>query len=123
MTREVADNARDFEFGMPEDDHLCRWHRLKVEMRGFKFAPTHVAASFSYERVRPFDTDGHPIKTFGFHGPFNWPDVLTDEQIRERVAAAPAWFFQHVHYQQMVQELRGRGRAHALTGFSNLHYA
>jgi len=56
-----------------------------------------LAHRFSFER-----TVACPIKDiFGFHGMFNWPHVLTPEQIEERVAKAPDYVLRHVHYDQM----------------------
>lgn len=84
-------------FAHPEDDALCRRYRPRLEAAGFTWAPTELAHKFSFER-----TAIYPLKDiFGFHGMFNWPHVLTEEQIEERVAKVPDYVLKHVHYQQM----------------------
>ena len=111
LMQRVARDPQDFPFSMPEDDALCRRHRTVLEAEGYRWAPNHVAMCFSRERVVPFDADGYPIKTFGFHGMFLWPDVLTDEQIGARLAVAPDHVLNHIHFQQMSDLLKTRGRA------------
>lgn len=84
-------------FAHPEDDALCRRYRPLLEAKGFAWAPVELAARFSFERVACF-----PLRDiFGFHGMFNWPHVLSDEQIEERVAKAPDYVLKSVHYDQM----------------------
>jgi hypothetical protein len=84
-------------FAHPEDDALCRRYRPRLEFAGFTWAPVELAARFSFERVAFC-----PLKdVFGFHGMFNWPHVLSPEQIEERVAKAPDYVLKHVHYDQM----------------------
>jgi hypothetical protein len=84
-------------FAQPEDDVLCRKYRPRLEGKGFTWAPAELASRFSFERVLYC-----PMKeVLGFHGMFNWPFVLTEDQIEERVAKAPAHVIDHVHYVQM----------------------
>lgn len=84
-------------FAHPEDDALCRKYRPRLEFAGFTWAPVELAHRFSFER-----TACCPLKNiFGFHGMFNWPHVLSPEQIKERVAKAPDYVLKHVHYDQM----------------------
>jgi hypothetical protein len=61
--------APDFPGHHPEDVSICRTYRELLEGRGIRFAPTSVAERFSFER-------GRQIKSFGFHGLFNFPRVL-----------------------------------------------
>src|ERR1700686_204708 len=84
-------------FKPPEDGALCRTYRPRLEAAGFEWAPVELASRFSFERPAMI-----PLKDiFGFHGMFNWPHVLTPEQIEERVAKAPDYVLRHVHYDQM----------------------
>lgn len=49
----------------PEDDRICRLYGRELEQKGFRFAPTEVAARFSWENngfPKP------PINPFGMHG-------------------------------------------------------
>ena len=52
-----------------EDDLICHVNRHYLEFNGIKFAPAEIARYFSFEREL---TD---IKTFGFHGDFNFERV------------------------------------------------
>lgn len=78
-----------FVMGHPEDAAICvnNRHFLETE-KGIRFAPPEVAERFSFERTR----DGGPH--FGFHGLFNLPFVMADEELPGFVAALPprvAW--------------------------------
>jgi hypothetical protein len=77
----LADNRTTFPVRTPEDDTLCRAYRPFLESHGFRWAPTMIAEDFSFERERPH-------RTFGFHGIFNWPHVLSPEGLAERKALA-----------------------------------
>lgn len=67
-----------------DDDLLCRKYRHKLEDAGFLWAPEKVAHDFAFECCRPSPTSKH----FGMHGMFNWPFVLDDKQLKERVEIA-----------------------------------
>jgi hypothetical protein len=90
----------------PEDEALCRSYGPHLRGEGFLFAPNELAYRFSFERARHYG-----VEPFGFHGMFNWPLVLTDTQIRERLKLAPPYVLKHVHYQQMLEMLRAMGRS------------
>jgi len=49
-----------------EDDLICHVNRDFLESHGIKFAPEEIARYFSFER------ELSNIKTFGFHGDFNF---------------------------------------------------
>ena len=49
-----------------EDDQICHANRDFLEDQGMKFAPEEIARYFSFER------ELSNIKTFGFHGGFNF---------------------------------------------------
>lgn len=62
-----------------EDDLLCRAYRGSLEHRGFTWAPEELAFQFAFERTRMKD-----VKTFGYHGIFNWPEVLKGDELTKR---------------------------------------
>ncbi len=69
----------------PEDAAICVSNRRFLEReKGIRFAPPELAERFSFERTR----DGWPH--FGFHGLFNLPFVMADEELPGFVAAMPA---------------------------------
>lgn len=88
------------EFNTREDDILCRKHRAELEKLGFKWPTTELAEVFAFERITPSNP------TFGFHGLFNFPYVLSEEEIEERLNHAPVYLLHSEHYQQM-QHLQG----------------
>lgn len=65
----------------PEDDCLCRRYRPYLEAHSFSWAPEDLAARFSFEH-------GPKEPTFGFHGAFNLPSVLPQEEFSELVSIA-----------------------------------
>lgn len=64
-----------------EDDLLCRKYRQSLESQGFRWAPEKLARKFSFER-------DDPRKTFGFHGSFNFPHVLSSDLLLKRKSLA-----------------------------------
>ncbi len=64
-----------------DDDLLCRKYRTRLEQFGFVWAPEHVAHDFAFECCRPSETSKH----FGFHALFNWPIVLSKEDLLVRM--------------------------------------
>ena len=52
-----------------EDDLICHVNRKWLEDQGIKFAPEELARYFSFER------ELSNIKTFGFHGDFNFERI------------------------------------------------
>ena len=91
----LRDNAGEFPIDRPEDDVICRKYGLRLKALGFKFAPPELARRFSVERSMRW------LSPFGFHGMFNWPLVLTEEQIEARLAIAPSYVLAHEHCAQM----------------------
>jgi len=80
----ISARPQDFPLVMPEDDVLCRKYRPQLEADGFKWASEDLAQDFSFERKRP----AIDSRSFGFHGAFNWPFVLSYEELNERMAIA-----------------------------------
>ena len=67
-----------------DDDLLCRKYRPQLEEAGFVWAPEAVAHDFAFECCRPSPTSKH----FGFHGIFNWGEVLPRDRLLERMKIA-----------------------------------
>jgi Protein of unknown function (DUF5672) len=91
----------------PEDDLLCR--RLRPLLRGeLLFAPDDVAYRFARERTGW----ERPAPSFGFHGLWNFPRVLTMPQLAERLALFNDYVPSQVEYPQLLQMmlLRAQGR-------------
>jgi hypothetical protein len=75
----------------------------------FKWADEALAHEFSFERTRA----GLGARSFGFHGMFNWPLVLTDAQIEARILRATGYVLKSQHCGEMRAPLAARqsGRA------------
>ena len=65
-----------------DDDLLCRKYRPALMDRGFEWASEPFAHRFAFECMPPVGP------TFGFHGIFNWPKVLPEDRLRERIEIA-----------------------------------
>jgi hypothetical protein len=85
----------------PEDDALCRQYRPMLEAEGFRWAPESVAQRFSFER-------GPAGPTFGFHGAFNFPDVLNSAELDRRIAAATDYATSKIEWHEMLQRCRDK---------------
>lgn len=68
--------------GIPEDALIGQHLRPGLERKGFKFAPLSVAEKFSVER------GAWRSDTFGFHGIFNIPNVLSPRELADWKASA-----------------------------------
>jgi hypothetical protein len=94
----LAANEAQFPIGTPEDLVLCRTYRKRLPQ--FRWAPQALAHEFAFERTRATE------RSFGFHGMFNWPFVLSDAEIDERMTLATPYVLQSAHYHEM-RELMG----------------
>lgn len=89
LKRFVADRRAAFPCTTAvDDDLLCRKYRPALEDFGFRWAPEDVADEFAYEGCGP--TPRPFRKHFGFHGMFNWPEVLSGKRLDERLEIAVA---------------------------------
>jgi hypothetical protein len=67
-------------FPVYTDWDVCRTQRYKIEdANGFKWAPFDLAHEFSWELVNPRSPN-----TFGYHGIFNWPEMIGREETVRR---------------------------------------
>lgn len=63
-----------------EDDFICRENKKKFEdLYHIKFPPIEIANEFSIER------NGIPIKSFGFHGFFNFNVVIKNDSVLKKL--------------------------------------
>jgi hypothetical protein len=93
----MVTHADEFPLAMPEDVTLCRSYRPALERHGFRFAPVGLAGRFSFERAAYWSHD----EIFGFHGLFNWPLVLNEAEISERLKDAPRYVLESQHYKEL----------------------
>ena len=89
----LAANEKAFPIGTPEDLTLCRTYRKRLPQ--FRWAPQTLAHEFAFERTRGTEP------SFGFHGMFNWPHVLSDAEIEERMKLATPYVTESGHYREM----------------------
>ncbi|MGB7035518.1 MAG: DUF5672 family protein [Xanthobacteraceae bacterium] len=103
----LAAHPDEFPLASPEDEVLCRVYRPRLPQ--FKWADEVLAHEFSFERSRA----GLGARSFGFHGMFNWPFVLTDAQIEARILRATGYVLKSQHCGEMRALLAARqsGRA------------
>ena len=96
----LSEHRDEFPIKPPEDDTLCRHYRKRLPQ--FKWAPDALAFRFAFERIR------RNFPPFGYHGLFNWPLILTNKQIEERLVGAPQYVFNKVEYGEMRQLMAAR---------------
>lgn len=98
----LAGTSDIYPFAHPEDDTLCRRYRPMLEQyANFRWAPEELAEQFSFERT-PLQEG---VRSFGFHGVFNFPRVLPPEQVRERLRHAPSYVLDNPEVQGILREL------------------
>lgn len=98
----LAGTADIYPFAHPEDDTLCRRYRPMLEQyANFRWAPEALAERFSFERT-PLQEG---VRSFGFHGVFNFPRVLPPAAVRERLRYAPAYVLDNPEVQGILREL------------------
>lgn len=93
LMRELA----TFDIIGPEDSAICRYHRSGLERLGFTWAPMNLAMQFSRERIFTREP------TFGFHGSFNFPAVLSRTDLVEHVAKAGKYARSRAEWDQMMR--------------------
>ena len=98
----LAAHPAEFPLAAPEDHVLCRHYRPQLPQ--FNWADEALAHEFSFERTRA----GPGARSFGFHGMFNWPYVLTDAQIEARVVRATGYVLGSQHCREMGAMLAAR---------------
>jgi hypothetical protein len=79
---------------------LCRDHRVALETHhGIRFAPHSVARLFSYENEKPRQP------TFGFHGPYNLPNALTEREVVVLFEQLPDEYFRRRDARRLARTL------------------
>lgn len=82
LAKHIADHSVDYPISHPEDVALCREYRRRLEGESYTWAPEDLAWQFSFECGKPSRDSRH----FGFHAMGNWPFVLGEERLSERMA-------------------------------------
>lgn len=89
----------------PEDLCICHDNRTRLERdHGIRFAPPELAARFAFERMAPSSP------TFGFHGLFNFPEVMTPAELRDVVEQLPTAMFAGLDGRDLCRRLIERGQ-------------
>lgn len=87
----------------PEDVCICQTNRDRLEQdHGIRFAPRAVAEHFAYERARVKHS------TFGFHGLFNFADVLPPGALETLLRTLPAEMCRGLDAHDLAVELLRR---------------
>lgn len=87
----------------PEDLMLCRDHRAWLEQQhGVRFASLELARSFAFENAAA------PGPVFGFHGPFNLPQVLDAGTLSAWLHELPDEFFRSRDARRLARALLAR---------------
>ena len=89
-SKKLLETTREFIKGNPnitspliEDNYICRENRTKFEdLYHIKFPPIEIANEFSIER------NGIPIKSFGFHGFFNFNVVIKNDSVLKELISS-----------------------------------
>ena len=84
----------------PEDVALGRDYRALLETEhGVRFAPPSLAKRFAFENGSPAGP------TFGFHGPYNLPRVLDEDEMLACLAQLPNEFFRSRDARRLARAL------------------
>ena len=92
----------------PEDICICHVNREYLERaHGIRIASPEMAARFSFERIRS------PGNTFGFHGLYNMPQVLSTHAMEALVRRMPDAMSHGVDARDLCQNLITGGQLNA----------
>ena len=76
-------NRKTLPVSDPEDVACSRIHRPALEAAGFKWADQYTALDFAFENARL-----QSLNHFGYHGIWNWPLVLNQDELEHRMRLA-----------------------------------
>ena len=79
LTKMIKTNPNGIEKEWLEDQLICVTHRQWLEGRGIKFASKELAGQFSHEHPTGY------YDSFGFHGTFQAPYYLSDDEFKSWV--------------------------------------
>ena len=94
----LSDHREEFPIVMPDDATLCGEYRERLESKGFKWASEPLARRFSWER-----SPREP--SFGFHGAYNMPSVLTPAELAQRIALANDYVQSKNDWREMLSRM------------------
>lgn len=98
-SKRLMDRMWAFELNGAEDSAMCRTYRKRLEAMGYVWAPESLARGFSFER-------GDQRPSFGFHGSFNLPKVLSHGELAEVMNLATDYALGRSEWSQMLEVLR-----------------
>src|SRR6185503_2962507 len=102
----LQDPGLEFDRARPEDKVICRELRPVLEARyGIRFAPVELAARFAFEHGAP------PHPTFGFHGEFNLPLAMPEDDLWWALQRLPERLWTQGKVWRWVVKLRKGGHA------------
>ena len=88
----------------PEDYCICVDNKEFLEDEcSIQFAPVPIAEQFAVER-------SHWHKAFGFHGLFNFGNILSDEELRQFIQILPSSYLSGLDSYDLISSLREQGR-------------
>ena len=94
----------------PEDDVICKQLRPLLEEKfDIQFSPVDLAKEFSFETIKPVS------KTFGFHGLFNLPIVLNENDLKDFVNSITPPILFHGHWAFFYQNCLSLGNQKILS--------
>jgi hypothetical protein len=73
-----------------------------LRKRAFRWAPDDVATRFSFERGDGSQSAALAAMPFGFHGIFNFPSVLSLNDLDQRIAVANDYAKSKVEWREML---------------------
>lgn len=99
LAQYVASRPSEFLMGpplqVPEDELLCRHYRSRLNK--FRWGNKADAMRFAFERDVPV------VKTFGFHGLFNFGRVLSPDALENRLSLASDYVKSRVEWRELTQ--------------------
>ena len=101
----LQDPDLDFDLARPEDKVICRELRPELEEKhGIRFAPVELAERFAFEHAAP------PGPVFGFHGEFNLPMAMPEQDLRWALERIPERLWSEGRVWRWIVRARKAGR-------------
>jgi hypothetical protein len=103
--------SEDMQIHHPEDCCIARTNRALLEERyGIRFAEPAIADMFAFEFTKP------KAPTFGFHGLYNFPDVMPPEDLLNFVRTMPGHFIFSGYFPMFLERLHSKVHSAPLYG-------
>lgn len=104
LARFLAIHRAEFPISDSSDNTLCRVYRPTLEESGFRWAPEATAQAFAFEHRPPTEGD----VTFGFHGLFNWHDILPRAELEKTVPLFNEYVFSSAPYKLLSKRFEAK---------------